>query len=145
MTAPGPVPASAAHAPAMAAIHQASFPPHERWGEDAIRLQMELQGAFALIAEAGGFVLARVAADEAEILSLAVAPTARRQGLGAALLAAAMAEARARGATAMFLEVAATNRPALALYARAGFREVGTRSNYYPGGGAALVLRAALP
>ncbi len=128
----------------MAAIHAASFPPRERWGEDAMRLQLELPGAFGLIDARGGFVLARVAADEAEILSIAVMPKARRVGLGRTLLTAAIAEARARGAAAVFLEVAAANAAARALYAQAGFREVGTRPNYYPGGAAALVLRAAL-
>ncbi len=128
----------------MAAIHAASFPPRERWGEDAMRLQLELPGAFGLIDARGGFVLARVAADEAEILSIAVMPKARRVGLGRTLLTAAIAEARARGAAAMFLEVAAANAAARALYAQAGFREVGTRPNYYPGGAVALVLRAAL-
>ncbi len=128
----------------MAAIHAASFPPRERWGEDAMRLQLELPGAFAFIDARGGFVLARVASDEAEILTLAVSPEARRSGLGRALLAAAMAEARARGAASMFLEVAAANEAALALYADAGFTQVGTRPNYYPGGAAALVLRASL-
>ena len=128
----------------MAAIHAASFPPRERWGEDAMRLQLELPGAFGLIDARGGFVLARVAADEAEILSIAVMPKARRVGLGRTLLTAAIAEARARGAAAVFLEVAAANAAARALYAQAGFREVGTRPNYYPGGAVALVLRAAL-
>ncbi|MDE2333688.1 MAG: GNAT family N-acetyltransferase [Rhodospirillales bacterium] len=141
MTA-GPVRATTAHAEAMAAIHAASFPPRERWGVDAMRLQLGLPGAFALIDPRGGFVLARVAADEAEILTIAVLPQARRTGLGGILLAAALAEARARGAVAMFLEVAEANQAARALYAGAGFREVGTRPNYYPGGVTALVLRA---
>ena len=143
MTA-GPVRASGAHAPAMAAIHAASFPPRERWGADAMRLQLDLPGAFGLIDARGGFLLARVAADEAEILTIAVEPAARRAGLGAILLAAALVEARARGAVAMFLEVAAANTAARALYAGAGFREVGTRPNYYPGGASALVLRTEL-
>ncbi len=128
----------------MAAIHEASFPPRERWGADAMCMQLELPGAFGLIDPGGGFVLARVAADEAEILTLAVMPPGRRAGLGRALLAAAMAEARARGASAMFLEVAEENTAARALYADAGFAAVGTRPNYYPGGAAALVLRARL-
>jgi ribosomal-protein-alanine N-acetyltransferase len=139
-----PAPATAAHAAAMAAIHAASFPPRERWGEDAMRLQLALQGAFAFIDERGGFVLARVAADEAEILTLAVMPSARRSGIGRALLAAAMEGARAQGAAAIFLEVATANTAARALYAGTGFVEVGTRPNDYPGGAAALVLRATL-
>ena len=59
----------------------------EAWSAAAIAAQLALPGTFGLIDPAGGMVLARVAADEAEILALAVAPPARRQGRGAALLA----------------------------------------------------------
>ncbi len=137
--------ATPTHGPALAAIHAASFPPAERWGADVMALQLGLHGAFGLIAAAGGgFILARVAADEAEILTLAVRPEQRRTGLGAALLHAAMAQAATRGARAMFLEVALANTAARALYARAGFAPVGQRPRYYPDGGDALVLSAPL-
>ena len=136
--------ATPAHAPAMALLHAAAFAPRERWGVDAIGLQLELPGAFGWIAPAGGMIMARTAADEAEVLTLAVAPAARRQGIGRALLQQAMATARERGAAAMFLEVAADNAPARALYAAAGLRVVGRRPRYYPGGGDALMLRRAL-
>jgi ribosomal-protein-alanine N-acetyltransferase len=89
-------------------------------------------------------LLARVTADEAEILTLAVAPPARRGGIGAALLASAMQRAAAAGAVAMFLEVASGNLPAQSLYEKAGFVRVGRRARYYPNGGDALVLRADL-
>ena len=85
-----------------------------------------------------------MAADEAEILTIAVAPAAHRQGIGAALLAAAMAQAALRGAAAMFLEVAEGNAAARALYAAAGFRQSGRRRRYYPDGADALVLRRSL-
>ena len=107
-------------------------------------LQLGLAGAFGRIHPAGGRVLARIAAEEAEILTLAVAPAARRQGLGRALLLAAMEEAARRGAREMFLEVAAANPAARALYAACGFTEVGLRRGYYAGGGDALILRAPL-
>ncbi len=94
--------------------------------------------------EAGGFVLARAVADEAEILTLAVDPLLQRQGAGRLLLRAAMHGARQRGAAAMFLEVAPSNAAALALYGAAGFAQVGRRPRYYPGGGDALVLRGPL-
>ena len=94
--------------------------------------------------EAGGFVLARVVADEAEILTLAVDPPSQGQGAGRRLLQAAMDDSRRRGAMAMFLEVAPSNAAALALYSRAGFVQVGRRPRYYPGGGDALVLRGLL-
>jgi ribosomal-protein-alanine N-acetyltransferase len=89
-------------------------------------------------------LLARVAADEAEILTIGVAPEARRLGVGRGLLAAAMRRAASAGAAAMFLEVASTNTPARALYENAGFVRVGRRARYYPNGGDALVLRADL-
>lgn len=138
-------PAGPAHAAVLSALHAAAFPPGQRWGEAAIGLQLGLPGAFGLLDdEGGGMVLARVAAAEAEILTLAVAPAARRHGLGRALLRAAMAEAATRGAEVMFLEVSASNKAALALYQADGFREVGRRRRYYADGTDALVLRARL-
>lgn len=127
-----------------ASLHAAAFPPADRWGPDALALLLAMPGAFAQQIPDIGFVLARVVADEAEILTLAVVPEARRQGHGAVLLAAAMAGAAARGARAMFLEVADSNEAARALYARAGFAPVGRRRRYYPDGGDALVLRREL-
>lgn len=125
----------------MAAIHQAAFPPGKSWGEDAIALQLALPGVFGSLDSRGGMLLGRVAAGEAEVLTLAVTPAMRRQGLAAALLQAAIAEARARGALALFLEVATGNAAARALYSRAGFVEVGQRRRYYADGSDALVLR----
>jgi ribosomal-protein-alanine N-acetyltransferase len=76
-------------------------------------------------------VLVRLAADEAEILTLAVAPEARRRGRARALLKAAQAHAAAGGARRLVLEVAEDNAPARALYAAAGFGPVGRRRGYY--------------
>ena len=89
--------------------------------------------------------MARVAADEAEILSLGVELAARRAGLGAALVAQAARGAQASGARAMFLEVATGNNAARALYRRLGFREAGRRKAYYAASEDALILRADLP
>ncbi|WP_368040633.1 GNAT family N-acetyltransferase [Roseicella sp. DB1501] len=139
-----PGPAGAAEAAALAALHAEAFPPAEAWGPDAIALMLGLPGAFGLWIPEAGFVLARAAGGEAEILTLAVRPAARRQGHGARLLAAALAGAAARGAAAMFLEVAAGNAPAQALYAGQGFAEVGRRRRYYADGSDALVLRRDL-
>ncbi|MBS0559957.1 MAG: GNAT family N-acetyltransferase [Proteobacteria bacterium] len=139
-----PVPATAAHAAALAAIHAAAFPPAEAWGAETMAAQLALPGCFGLIDARGGMVLARVAADQAEILTIAVAPEARRQGIAAGLLAAATRRAAEMGAAEMFLEVARGNAPAAALYAAAGFRPAGLRRAYYPDGADALVLRAPL-
>ena len=136
--------AGAVHAEALAAIHAAAFPVGERWDAGAIAGQLAQPGVFGFIAAVGGLVLARVAADESEVLTLGVVPLARRTGLGRTLLDRAMAAAAARGAVRMLLEVADANVAARALYAASGFAVVGRRRGYYLGGGDALVLRAAL-
>lgn len=84
-----------------------------------------------LLTEPAGFLLGRVIADEAELLTVAVDPAARRQGMGARLLTGFAATASARGATTAFLEVAAGNTPAQALYRQAGWVETGRRRGYY--------------
>jgi ribosomal-protein-alanine N-acetyltransferase len=138
------VAATPAHASAMALVHGRAFAVRERWGADAIGLQLGLPGAFGWIAPAGGMILARTVADEAEVLTLAVDPAVQRQGVGRALLHRGLATARERGAQAIFLEVAADNAAAQALYCATGFTVVGRRPDYYPGGGDAVVLRRPL-
>ncbi len=135
--------ASPAHAAALAAIHAAAFPPAESWDAAAMARLLAMPGVFGLIDPAGGCVLARVAADEAEILTLAVAPGQQRHGVGRRLLQHAGGRAAALGAATLFLEVSAGNGPALALYDAAGFAACGRRRKYYPDGSDALVLRAA--
>ena len=112
---------------------------------------LSLPGTFAFIVAAldasAGFVLARTAGEESEILTIAVDPERRRHGLGRKLLVAAMDEARKRGAQEMFLEVADDNRAALTLYRAAGFSDVGTRAGYYSEGGKlrdALTLKRSI-
>jgi [ribosomal protein S18]-alanine N-acetyltransferase len=129
----------------LAALHAASFA--DAWDEASIRATLSAPGTFAFH-HPDGFVLARIAGGEAEILTLAVAPKARGKGLGHALLRAAIDEAERAGAQTMFLEVGNDNPAALALYARLGFVNVGTRKGYYRAGNApvdALVLRLSLP
>ena len=132
----------------LAEIHATAFPPADRWGADAIGLLAALPGHFALLAERGdeplGFVLGRAAAGEAEVLTLAVHPLARRLGAGRALMRALMAEAAVRGAETLFLEVAEGNAAARALYAGLGAAEAGRRRRYYPDGSDALVLAIPL-
>jgi ribosomal-protein-alanine N-acetyltransferase len=118
------------------------------WDEAAFASLLGLPGRIALVAAEGedpaGFVLLGVAADEAEIITLAVLPRARRRGIGRALAMAAAAHAAASGATRLFLEVAEDNGPALALYAGAGFVAVGRRRGYYGGVVDARVLALSL-
>jgi len=95
-----------------------------------------------------GFVMSRLAADEAEILSIVVAGGRRRSGLGQALLCAHLAQLAARGVARLFLEVEEGNAPAIGLYDRLGFETVGRREGYYPkpdgSRAAALVMRRDL-
>jgi ribosomal-protein-alanine N-acetyltransferase len=95
-----------------------------------------------------GFVLASLAADEGEILSLCVAPEYRRRGIGSALLERLREALIAHGTQALFLEVNARNLDAIRLYERAGFQAVGKRLGYYQtpeGPQDALIMRLCLP
>jgi [ribosomal protein S18]-alanine N-acetyltransferase len=129
------------------AIHKTAFA--DPWDAVGLGQLLESRQVFAL-ADEQGFVMARVAAGEAEILTIAVVPAARRAGLGRALVIAAAAGAAEMGAEALFLEVAVGNAAARGLYDGLGFRQAGLRKAYYAGkAGAlaedALVLKAGLP
>lgn len=94
-----------------------------------------------------GFALGRIAVDEAEVLLIATRPARRRRGIAQAMLAEMLPRLAGAGAKHVFLEVAASNVAALALYRAAGFRAVGSRPNYYRGREAtidALVLTREL-
>ena len=79
----------------------------------------------------GGFVLAREAAGESEILTIAVNSKHTRQSIGWRLMQAVIRETRSRGAETMFLEVDQNNLPAIGLYAKLGFVKAGERKAYY--------------
>lgn len=97
----------------------------------------------------GGFALGRAVAGEAELLTLAVDPALRRQGYGRDLLRRFAAEAARRGAASAFLEVAAGNDAARALYASESWQETGRRKGYYQLGDGqsedAIVMQKTLP
>lgn len=97
-----------------------------------------------LLSRPHGFLLGRVVADEAELLTLAIAPDARRLGIGRDLVAEFAATSQARGATRAFLEVAADNIPAQALYRAAGWQDAGRRRRYYGADLDAIVMVLAL-
>lgn len=117
----------------LAEVHASAFA--LPWSADDFADLCAAPGALVLTAEPAGridgFVMLRIAGGEAEILTLAVRPQAQRRGLGLALIEAAQAAAAGEGADALWLEVAADNVAALALYDRAAFDEAGRRSNYY--------------
>jgi ribosomal-protein-alanine N-acetyltransferase len=129
-------------AAALAALHAQAF--DRPWPEAEIAAVMAGPGAFGLMVEERGFILCRAIAGEAEILTLAVAPAARRTGVGRALVEAAVGLAATRGAFSLFLEVAHDNPAALALYDSAGFQRVGLRRGYYAHGADAVVMSRPL-
>lgn len=123
--------------PALAVLHQFDF--SRPWTSDEFAGLLEQDTVFGYAArETGrgqeapvGFVLARLAAGEGEILTVAVAPPFRRLGLGWRLMDAVLRELYGQRAEALFLEVDETNAAAIPLYRRLGFVEVGKRPAYY--------------
>ncbi|WP_347265635.1 GNAT family N-acetyltransferase [Paracoccus sp. (in: a-proteobacteria)] len=128
----------------LAALHACCFPAHPRPWTAAEFADLLAGPRNFLLLRPQGFLLGRSVADEAELLTLVVAPAARRQGIAAALLAEFAAAARLRGACAGFLEVAADNAAAIALYDGAGWTRAGLRRGYYAPGIDALVMRRGL-
>jgi len=134
---------NAAIAGALADLHATSFvcSPQEPWSASAFSTVLNTPGTICLLAltpeeEVIGFIIGRTIADDGEVLTLCVAPTARRHGVATALigkLKETLAPCRR-----ILLEVAITNRGARDLYEGLGFREVGRRPAYYRRGGNAI-------
>jgi len=142
-----------ARAPALAAVHRQAF--DRAWTALELQNLIDSPCTFALeaVAQAGladplGFIVVRAVAGEAEILTLAVHPDARRRGLARALVQGAATTAQGLGAQTLWLEVAVDNMAAIALYGATGFRAAGKRPRYYartPGERVdALVMRRLL-
>ena len=115
---------------ALAALHAAAFADARPWSAREFQDLLASPHVF-LCPETNGFALGRVIADEAELLTLAVHPAKRRDGLGHHLLTAFENTARVRGAIRAFLEVAADNNAAIGLYSKAGYTLSGRRPGYY--------------
>ncbi|WP_353474983.1 ribosomal protein S18-alanine N-acetyltransferase [Salipiger sp. H15] len=114
----------------LAAIAARAYVHMEPWSARAFEGTLA-QPSSLLVSAQGGFVLGRVVLDEAEILALATDPAQQRRGVGRALLAMFEAEAAARGAAQVFLEVAAANQPAIGFYEACGYTTSGRRKGYY--------------
>lgn len=128
----------------LATLHAACFPNAPRaWSAAEFDDVLSMQGSF-LLNRPDGFLIGRTVADEAELLTLAVSPEARRRGIGRKLTGDFAATSRARGAATAFLEVAVDNKAARALYASLGWQEAGHRRRYYGPDLDALVLRLGL-
>jgi ribosomal-protein-alanine N-acetyltransferase len=126
-------PAGLRDAPALAQIHGASF--HRGWGESEFDSMLTERNTLVHRLRMGrkviGFAVSRMAADEAEILSIAVAESHRGRGLSHTLLLTHLGHLAGRGVRTVFLEVEENNQPARRLYERAGFTVVGRRERYY--------------
>jgi len=137
-----------ADAATLAALHASSFA--RAWNAAAMAQFLGVPGCLALIATtrgqapAQGFLIARAASDEAELLTLCVLPTARCHGLARALLIALVQELRRAGGKRLFLEVEEGNEAALRLYRSLGAELVGHRPGYYEHGADAAIFSLAL-
>jgi ribosomal-protein-alanine N-acetyltransferase len=132
----GPVavePASPRDAARLAQLHGASF--HRGWGEGEFEAMLAERNTLVHRLRLGrkviGFAVSRQAADEAEILSIAVDASQRGRGLSRQLLLTHLGHLAGRGVRTVFLEVEENNQPARRLYERAGFGVVGRRERYY--------------
>ncbi|HJZ19763.1 MAG TPA: ribosomal protein S18-alanine N-acetyltransferase [Bradyrhizobium sp.] len=126
-------PARLRDAARLAQLHGASF--HRGWGEAEFEGMLTEHNTLVHRLRIGrkiiGFAVSRMAADEAEILSIAVAPDHRGRGLSRELLLTHLGHLAGRGIRTVFLEVEENNQPARRLYARAGFAIAGRRERYY--------------
>ena len=119
----------------LARLHARLFDP--AWDAPSLMRLLENPGSTALVALAGnpkstaGFVMGQIAADEAEILSIGVAPEFQRRGLGRRLVEGLARAVKRAEVKRLFLEVAADNDAAFALYRGLGFTAVGLRRGYY--------------
>jgi ribosomal-protein-alanine N-acetyltransferase len=139
-----------AQAQAFSALHASAFSASARGWSAAEILDLAKAPGVLLLAEHGspprGFALFRQILDEAELLTLCVAPDHWNKGVASALMASGLDFLRANECQSVFLEVAETNVMARRLYARYGFKAVARREDYYAadGHGAAIVLALAL-
>ncbi|PRY67592.1 ribosomal-protein-alanine N-acetyltransferase [Glaciihabitans tibetensis] len=126
----------------------------DAWTDSAMRADLGNRHTYYLVAfhpetpdliEGYAGLLSPVGSGEGDIQTIAVAESARRQGLGRMLMQALIAEARARRATALFLEVRADNPTAQQLYVSLGFEEIAVRPKYYqPDGVDARIMRLSI-
>jgi ribosomal-protein-alanine N-acetyltransferase len=158
MSDPRPIPGERPKADALFRLHRRCFSGNAMWSARAFAHALN-DDRFVLlhapwppatvgraeVDEPGGFVLGRVAVDEADMLTLAIQPALRRRGMARALVTRFEATMRARGARMGYLEVAEDNLPGRALYRAAGWEEAGRRPGYYRAAKAAGPGAAAVP
>ena len=143
---------------ALLAIDQVCFPKTIAYGRREMKSYLQSEGSHCIVAEVptpempgtetlaaiAGFILTESGGEFAHVITLDVLEAFRRQSIGSLLLEAAEQEAASRGATCMYLETATTNKAAIALWKRHGYRETGTIENYYGRGQSAFEMQKRL-
>ncbi|WP_336213086.1 ribosomal protein S18-alanine N-acetyltransferase [Nonomuraea sp. LPB2021202275-12-8] len=135
--------------PAVMAIERATFP-HDAWSEGMMRGELADQPRTRhyVVAVVEDEIIAyaglAVAADQADVQTIAVLESHRGTGIGGAMLTELLREAHTRGAREIFLEVREDNPVARGVYAHFGFEEIGTRRRYYDDGTDAIMMRRKL-
>ena len=121
-------------------LYATCFPEKTRkWTENDFR-DLKKSGC-EIIASENSFIVWRTTLDEAEIITIGVAPAARRTGVAMALMQLMERDAKKNDAKNIFLEVDESNFPAISLYSKCGFRNIGTRPNYYENGHNAIIMQ----
>jgi len=124
---------NAAHVAQIAQLEKICF--SDPWSERSIASELDNQLAFWLVATEGenvaGYIGSQTVMDETDMMNVAVHPDFRRQGIAEALIHSLVEQLKAMGSHCLTLEVRASNAPAIALYEKLGFSEIGRRKNYY--------------
>ena len=123
----------AVHVPQVAALEKLCFA--DPWSENSVASELNNDLALWLVAmnddTVVGYIGSQTVAGETDVMNIAVHPDWRRRGIAQSLIECLVVELKNRGSEARMLEVRASNAPAIALYEKLGFRQVGRRPNYY--------------
>ena len=122
-----------AHVAPIAQLEKQCF--SDPWSEKSIASELENQWAYWLVAVDGdqvaGYIGSQTSIDESDVMNVAVHPDFRRRGIAESLICRLVEELKKKGSHALMLEVRASNAPAISLYEKLGFLQVGCRRNYY--------------
>ena len=124
---------NATHVPQVAELERLCFA--DPWSEKSVASELDNKWALWLVAveddRVTGYIGSQTSIDETDVMNVAVHPDCRRRGIAEALINALVAELKNRGSHALMLEVRSSNAPAITLYEKLGFVQVGCRKNYY--------------